>query len=146
MPGYENGFYIGPTLFDNVKTNSELYKKEIFGPVLSIVRSKDIDEAKNIIINNYYGNGASIFTNDGATARNFVSDINIGMVGVNIPIPVPLAFYTFGGWKKSSFGDLNQHGEDSFKFFTRTKTVTSKWKNNTDTKINFSIPISDEFN
>ena len=146
VPGYENGFYIGPTLFDNVKTNSELYKKEIFGPVLSIVRSKDIDEAKNIIINNYYGNGASIFTNDGATARNFVSDINIGMVGVNIPIPVPLAFYTFGGWKKSSFGDLNQHGEDSFKFFTRTKTVTSKWKNNTDTKINFSIPISDEFN
>ena len=143
--GYENGFYIGPTLFDRVQLETELYKEEIFGPVLSIVRAKDVSEAKQILIKNQYGNGAAIYTNDGEVARNFVREVNIGMIGINIPIPVPLAFYTFGGWKKSAFGDLNQHGPDSIKFYTKTKTVTAKWQKKKYEKINFSLPTSEKF-
>ncbi|MDO5613560.1 MAG: CoA-acylating methylmalonate-semialdehyde dehydrogenase [Paracoccus sp. (in: a-proteobacteria)] len=127
LQGYENGFFVGPHLFDNVTTDMDIYKTEIFGPVLSTVRAKSYDEAVDLVMNHEYGNGTAIFTRDGDTARDFASRCNIGMVGINVPIPVPLAYHTFGGWKKSGFGDLNQHGPDAFRFYTRTKTVTSRW-------------------
>ena len=127
LQGYENGFFVRPTLFDNVTTDMEIYKQEIFGPVLSTVRAKTYEEAIGYAIDHEYGNGTAIFTRDGDTARDFANRVNIGMVGINVPIPVPLAYHTFGGWKKSGFGDLNQHGPDAFRFYTRTKTVTSRW-------------------
>ena len=127
LQGYENGFFVGPHLFDHVTKDMEIYQKEIFGPVLSTVRAKTYEEALSLAMDHEYGNGTAIFTRDGDTARDFASRINIGMVGINVPIPVPLAYHTFGGWKKSGFGDLNQHGPDSFRFYTRTKTVTARW-------------------
>jgi len=127
LQGYENGFFVGACLFDNVTKDMDIYKQEIFGPVLATVRAKTYEEALGLAMDNDYGNGTAIFTRDGDTARNFANRINIGMVGVNVPIPVPLAYHTFGGWKKSAFGDLNQCGPDSFKFYTRTKTVTGRW-------------------
>ena len=127
LQGYENGFFVGPHLFDRVTPDMDIYKKEIFGPVLSTVRAGSYEEAIGLAMYHEYGNGTAIFTRDGDTARDFANRINIGMVGVNVPIPVPLAYHTFGGWKKSVFGDLNQHGPDAFKFYTRTKTVTSRW-------------------
>ncbi|WP_290690984.1 MULTISPECIES: CoA-acylating methylmalonate-semialdehyde dehydrogenase [unclassified Haematobacter] len=127
LQGYENGFYVGPTLFDRVTPDMEIYKQEIFGPVLSTVRSETYEEALKLTMDNKYGNGTAIFTRDGDTARDFASRVNVGMVGVNVPIPVPLGYFTFGGWKKSGFGDLNQHGPDAFRFYTRTKTVTARW-------------------
>ena len=127
LQGYENGFFVGPHLFDRVTPDMDIYKQEIFGPVLCQVRADSYDEALNLVMDNEYGNGTAIFTRDGDTARDFSSRINVGMVGVNVPIPVPLAYHTFGGWKKSGFGDLNQHGPDAFRFYTRTKTVTSRW-------------------
>ncbi|MEL7013158.1 MAG: CoA-acylating methylmalonate-semialdehyde dehydrogenase [Pseudomonadota bacterium] len=127
LQGYEDGFFVGPHLFDKVTPDMEIYKQEIFGPVLSTVRAGSYEEAIGLAMDHEYGNGTSIFTRDGDTARDFASRINIGMVGINVPIPVPLAYHTFGGWKKSMFGDLNQHGPDSFKFYTRTKTVTARW-------------------
>ena len=127
LQGYEDGFFVGPHLFDRVTPDMDIYKKEIFGPVLSTVRAGSYEEAIGLAMDHEYGNGTAIFTRDGDTARDFANRINIGMVGVNVPIPVPLAYHTFGGWKKSVFGDLNQHGPDAFKFYTRTKTVTSGW-------------------
>ncbi|MEH6833804.1 MULTISPECIES: CoA-acylating methylmalonate-semialdehyde dehydrogenase [Falsihalocynthiibacter] len=127
LQGYENGFFVGPHLFDHVTPDMDIYKKEIFGPVLCTVRAASYEEALGLAMDHEYGNGTAIFTRDGDTARDFAHRINIGMVGINVPIPVPLAYHTFGGWKKSGFGDLNQHGTDSFKFYTRTKTVTSRW-------------------
>ena len=127
MQGYEDGFFVGACLFDNVTRDMDIYTQEIFGPVLSTVRAKSYDEALGLAMDHEYGNGTAIFTRDGDTARDFASKINIGMVGVNVPIPVPLAYHTFGGWKKSGFGDLNQHGPDAFRFYTRTKTVTARW-------------------
>ena len=127
LQGYENGFFVGPHLFDRVTPDMDIYKKEIFGPVLSCVRAGSYEEAISLAMHHEYGNGVAIFTRDGDTARDFTHRINIGMVGVNVPIPVPLAYHTFGGWKKSMFGDLNQHGPDSFRFYTRTKTVTARW-------------------
>lgn len=127
LQGYEDGFFVGPHLFDNVTTDMDIYKQEIFGPVLSTVRAATYEDALKLAMDHEYGNGTAIFTRDGDTARDFASRVNIGMVGINVPIPVPLAYHTFGGWKKSMFGDLNQHGPDSFKFYTRTKTVTSRW-------------------
>ena len=127
LQGYEDGFFVGPTLFDNVTTDMDIYRQEIFGPVLSTVRAKSYEEAVGYAMDHEYGNGTAIFTRDGDTARDFASRINVGMVGINVPIPVPLAYHTFGGWKKSGFGDLNQHGADGFRFYTRTKTVTSRW-------------------
>ncbi|NRP12457.1 putative 3-oxopropanoate dehydrogenase [Aliiroseovarius sp. xm-m-379] len=127
LQGYEEGFFVGPHLFDNVTTDMDIYKQEIFGPVLSMVRAETYEEAIGHAMDHEYGNGTAIFTRDGDTARDFANRINIGMVGINVPIPVPLAYHTFGGWKKSGFGDLNQHGPDAFKFYTRTKTVTSRW-------------------
>ncbi len=127
LQGYENGFFIGPHLFDNVTTDMEIYKTEIFGPVVCTLRAETYEEALAYAMDHEYGNGTAIFTRDGDAARDFASRINVGMVGINVPVPVPLAYHTFGGWKKSGFGDLNQHGPDAFKFFTRTKTVTSRW-------------------
>jgi len=127
LQGYEDGFFVGPHLFDNVTPDMDIYKKEIFGPVLSTVRASNYEEAIKLAMDHEYGNGTAIFTRDGDTARDFASRINIGMVGINVPIPVPLAYHTFGGWKKSVFGDLNQHGPDAFRFYTRIKTITSRW-------------------
>ena len=127
LQGYEEGFFVGPHLFDRVTPEMDIYTQEIFGPVLCQVRSESYEAALKLAMDNEYGNGIAIFTRDGDTARDFSSRINVGMVGVNVPIPVPLAYHTFGGWKKSGFGDLNQHGPDSFKFYTRTKTVTARW-------------------
>ena len=127
LQGYENGFFVGPSLFDNVTPDMDIYKEEIFGPVLSQVRTKSYDEALKLVVDNPYGNGTAIFTADGDTARDFAHRVNVGMVGINFPIPVPLSYHTFGGWKKSAFGDLNQYGPDAFRFYTKTKTVTARW-------------------
>ncbi len=127
LQGYEDGFFVGPHLFDHVTPDMEIYRKEIFGPVLSTVRAQSYEEALKLAMDHEYGNGTAIFTRDGDTARDFAHRVNVGMIGINVPIPVPLAYHTFGGWKKSVFGDLNQHGPDSFRFYTRTKTITSRW-------------------
>ncbi|CUH77100.1 CoA-acylating methylmalonate-semialdehyde dehydrogenase [Tropicibacter naphthalenivorans] len=127
IQGYENGFFCGPTLFDDVTPDMDIYKEEIFGPVLSTVRMDTYEDALNLIIDNDYGNGTAIYTADGDTARDFAHRVNVGMVGINFPIPVPLSYHTFGGWKKSAFGDLNQYGPDAFRFYTKTKTVTARW-------------------
>ncbi len=127
LQGYEKGYFVGPHLFDNVTTDMDIYKTEIFGPVVCSVRADDYETALKMVMDHEYGNGTAIFTRDGDTARDFAARVNIGMVGINVPVPVPLAYHTFGGWKKSMFGDLNQHGPDSFKFYSRTKTVTSRW-------------------
>lgn len=140
MQGYEDGFFVGASLFDNVTKDMDIYKKEIFGPVLSTVRAKDYEEAMKLTMDNEYGNGVAMFTRDGDAARDFANRINVGMVGVNVPIPVPLAYYTFGGWKASGFGDLNQHGPDAFRFYTKTKTVTSRWPSGVKEGAQFVIP------
>ncbi len=140
LQGYENGNFIGPCLFDNATKDMDIYKEEIFGPVLTVVRAETYEEALSLPMDHEYGNGTAIYTRDGDTARDFASRINIGMVGINVPIPVPLGYHTFGGWKRSGFGDLNQHGPDGFKFYTRTKTVTSRWPSGVKEGAEFSIP------
>ena len=127
VQGYENGFFLGGTLFDKVRPEMEIYKEEVFGPVLSTVRVNDYQEALDLIHNNPYGNGTAIFTRDGDAARDFVSRIEVGMVGVNVPIPVPVAFHSFGGWKQSLFGDHHIYGPETIHFYTRMKAVTSRW-------------------
>jgi len=127
MPGHEEGYFLGGCLFDRVTTTMRIYQEEIFGPVLCLVRARDFSEALGMVSSHEFGNGASIFTRDGNTAREFADRVQAGMVGVNVPIPVPLAFYSFGGWKHSAFGDQNQHGMDGVRFFTKLKTVTSRW-------------------
>ncbi|GJD98647.1 CoA-acylating methylmalonate-semialdehyde dehydrogenase [Methylobacterium isbiliense] len=141
LQGYENGFYLGGCLFDHVTPEMRIYKEEIFGPVLSVVRAKDYAEALRLPSEHEYGNGVAIFTRDGDAARDFAAKVNVGMVGINVPIPVPLAYYTFGGWKRSGFGDLNQHGPDSIRFYTKTKTVTSRWPSGVKEGAQFSMPI-----
>jgi malonate-semialdehyde dehydrogenase (acetylating) / methylmalonate-semialdehyde dehydrogenase len=140
MQGYENGFYMGGCLFDEVKPAMRIYQEEIFGPVLSVVRAKTYDEGLALATDHAYGNGVAIFTRDGDAARDFAAKVNVGMVGINVPIPVPLAYYTFGGWKRSGFGDLNQHGPDSVRFYTKTKTVTSRWPSGMKEGAEFVIP------
>ena len=140
MQGYENGFYMGGCLFDEVTKDMRIYKEEIFGPVLSVVRAKTYEEGLALANDHEYGNGVAIFTRDGDAARDFASRVQVGMVGINVPIPVPLAFYTFGGWKRSGFGDLNQHGPDAFRFYTKTKTVTSRWPSGVKDGAEFVIP------
>ena len=140
MQGYEGGFYMGGCLFDNVTKDMRIYKEEIFGPVLSVVRAKTYEEGLKLANDHEYGNGVAIFTRDGDAARDFASKVQVGMVGINVPIPVPLAYYTFGGWKRSGFGDLNQHGPDAFRFYTKTKTVTSRWPSGTKEGAEFVIP------
>lgn len=129
VAGHENGYFIGGTLFDNVTTDMKIYQEEIFGPVLAIVRAKNYDEAIKLINDHQYGNGSAIFTSDGDAARQYSHDVKAGMVGINIPIPVPMAFHCFGGWKSSIFGPLNAYGPDGVRFYTRMKTVTSRWPN-----------------
>jgi malonate-semialdehyde dehydrogenase (acetylating)/methylmalonate-semialdehyde dehydrogenase len=140
MQGYENGFYVGGCLFDNVTKDMRIYKEEIFGPVLSVLRAESYDEALKLTNDHEYGNGTAIYTRDGDAARDFASKVQVGMVGINVPIPVPLAYYTFGGWKRSSFGDLNQHGPDSIRFYTKTKTVTARWPSGIKDGASFVIP------
>ncbi|CCJ06441.1 CoA-acylating methylmalonate-semialdehyde dehydrogenase [Methylocystis sp. SC2] len=140
MQGYENGFYMGGCLFDEVRPQMRIYKEEIFGPVLSVVRARGFDEALSLANDHEYGNGVAIFTRDGDAAREFASRVDVGMVGVNVPIPTPLAYYTFGGWKRSMFGDLNQHGPDAMRFYTKTKTVASRWPGGVRTGASFVMP------
>jgi len=127
VEGDENGFYVAGSLFDHVKPEHRIYKEEIFGPALMVIRADDFEHALSLPSEHDYGNGAAIFTRDGHTAREFARRIDTGMIGINVPIPVPIAYHTFGGWKKSGFGDLNQHGPDSIRFYTKTKTVTQRW-------------------
>ncbi len=127
LQGHENGFFVGPTLLDKVTTDMESYKEEIFGPVLQIVRAETFEEALALPSNHQYGNGVAIFTQNGRAARDFAARVNVGMVGINVPIPVPVAYHTFGGWKRSAFGDINQHGMEGVRFWTKTKTVTARW-------------------
>ncbi len=140
LQGYENGFYMGGCLFDNVTADMRIYKEEIFGPVLCVVRAPDYKEALRLPTEHEYGNGVAIFTRDGDAARDFASKVNVGMVGINVPIPVPIAYHTFGGWKRSGFGDLNQHGPDGVRFYTKTKTVTSRWPSGVKDGAEFVIP------
>ncbi len=127
LQGFEKGFFIGPSLFDGVKKGMKTYQEEIFGPVLQIVRAESFEEALSLPSEHQYGNGVAIFTRNGRAAREFASRVNVGMVGINVPIPVPVAYHTFGGWKRSAFGDTNQHGVEGVKFYTKVKTITSRW-------------------
>ncbi|MEU6073554.1 CoA-acylating methylmalonate-semialdehyde dehydrogenase [Micromonospora sp. NPDC047074] len=138
--GDPGGFWLGPTLFDHVRTDMSIYTDEIFGPVLSVVRVGSFDEAVELVNANPYGNGTAIFTNDGGAARRYQHEVEAGMVGVNVPIPVPMAYYSFGGWKASLFGDLHAHGEDGVRFFTRGKVVTSRWLNPRHGGVNLGFP------
>jgi malonate-semialdehyde dehydrogenase (acetylating)/methylmalonate-semialdehyde dehydrogenase len=136
----EGGFFIGPTLFDHVTPEMSIYTDEIFGPVVCIVRVKNYEEALRLPNEHQYGNGVAIFTRDGDTARDFVSRVQVGMVGVNVPIPVPVAYHTFGGWKRSGFGDLNQHGPAAIQFYTKVKTITERWPSGIKDGAEFVIP------
>jgi malonate-semialdehyde dehydrogenase (acetylating)/methylmalonate-semialdehyde dehydrogenase len=140
LQGYEGGFYMGGCLYDQVTPEMKIYKEEIFGPVLSIVRAKNFDEAIDLPSRHQYGNGVAIYTRDGDAAREFASRVNVGMVGINVPIPVPVAYHTFGGWKRSAFGDTNQHGTEGVKFFTHIKTVTTRWPTGIRSGAEFTIP------
>ena len=138
-----DGFWLGPTLFDNVSPEMSIYKEEIFGPVLSIIRVNTYDEALNLVNSHQYGNGTAIFTNDGGAARRFQNEVEVGMVGINVPIPVPMAYYSFGGWKNSLFGDSHAHGTEGVHFFTRGKVVTSRWLDPSHGGINLGFPQND---
>ncbi|MDC0418707.1 CoA-acylating methylmalonate-semialdehyde dehydrogenase [Pelagibacteraceae bacterium] len=140
LQGYENGYYIGGCLFDQVKKKMRIYKEEIFGPVLSVVRAKNFEEALSLVNEHEFGNGVAIFTRDGDIGRTFASKVQIGMVGINIPIPVPMAFHSFGGWKRSLFGDQHMHGPEGVRFYTKLKTVTSRWPSGLRTDPEFVMP------
>ena len=140
LQGYEKGFYMGGCLFDHVKKDMRIYKEEIFGPVLSVVRVKSFEEASKLINEHEYGNGVSIYTRDGDTGRTFASKIQVGMVGINIPIPVPMAFHSFGGWKRSLFGDQHMHGPEGVRFYTKLKTITSRWPSGLRSNPEFIMP------
>jgi malonate-semialdehyde dehydrogenase (acetylating)/methylmalonate-semialdehyde dehydrogenase len=140
LQGYEQGFFMGGCLFDNVTPEMRIYKEEIFGPVLSVVRTESFEEAAKLPTEHEFGNGVAIFTRDGDAARDFAAKVQVGMVGINVPIPVPLAFHTFGGWKRSAFGDTNQHGPEGVKFFTKIKTVTARWPTGIRSGAEFNIP------
>ena len=140
LQGYENGYFIGGCLFDNVQENMRIYKEEIFGPVMSVVRKPTFNDALDLVNGHEFGNGTTIYTRDGDTARAFANQCKIGMVGVNVPIPVPMAFHSFGGWKRSLFGDHAMHGMDGVRFFTRLKTVTSRWPTGIRQGAEFTIP------
>ena len=141
LQGYENGYYIGGCLFDNVKKDMRIYKEEIFGPVLSVVRVKNFDEALQLINDHEFGNGTSIYTRDGDAGRTFANKIKVGMVGINIPIPVPVAYHSFGGWKRSLFGDQHMHGPEGVRFYTKLKTITSRWPSGVRSNPEFVMPV-----
>jgi malonate-semialdehyde dehydrogenase (acetylating)/methylmalonate-semialdehyde dehydrogenase len=138
--GAAGGFWLGPTLIDNVPTSSKVYTEEIFGPVLSVVRVKSYEEGLKLINSGEFGNGTAIFTNDGGAARKFQNEVEVGMIGINVPIPVPVAYFSFGGWKHSLFGDSRAHGEEGFRFFTQTKVITSRWLDPSHGGINLGFP------
>ena len=140
LQGFEEGFFIGPSLFDKVTTKMKTYQEEIFGPVLQIVRAESFEEALALPSQHQYGNGVAIFTRNGRAAREFAARVNVGMVGINVPIPVPVAYHTFGGWKRSAFGDTNQHGMEGVKFYTKVKTVTARWPEGDVGDQSFVIP------
>jgi malonate-semialdehyde dehydrogenase (acetylating)/methylmalonate-semialdehyde dehydrogenase len=140
LQGYEKGFFVGPSLFDQVKPAMKTYQEEIFGPVLQIVRAESFEEALSLPSEHPYGNGVAIYTRNGRAAREFASRVNVGMVGINVPIPVPVAYHTFGGWKRSAFGDTNQHGMEGVKFYTKVKTVTARWPEGAVEDSAFVIP------
>ena len=140
LQGYENGFYIGGCLFDHVNKDMRIYNEEIFGPVLSVVRVKTFEEAAQLVNKHEYGNGVSIYTRDGDVGRTFASKIQVGMVGINVPIPVPMAFHSFGGWKRSLFGDSGMHGMEGIKFYTKLKTITSRWPSGVRSNAEFVMP------
>jgi malonate-semialdehyde dehydrogenase (acetylating)/methylmalonate-semialdehyde dehydrogenase len=140
LQGFEAGFFIGPTLFDRVTPEMQTYREEIFGPVLQLVRSESFDEAVALPSKHQYGNGVAIFTRNGRAAREFAARVEVGMVGINVPIPVPVAYHTFGGWKRSAFGDANQHGMEGVRFFTKIKTVTARWPEGPAGDAAFNIP------
>ncbi len=140
VDGEPGGFWLGPTLFDNVQTDMTIYTDEIFGPVLSVVRVRSFDEGLDLINRHEYGNGTAIFTNDGGAARRFQNEVQVGMIGINVPIPVPVSYYSFGGWKSSLFGDTHAHGVEGFHFFTRGKVVTSRWLDPSHGGINLGFP------
>ncbi len=141
LQGYEHGHYIGGSVFDNVSPDMRIYKEEIFGPVLSVVRAPDFDTALGMVNDHEFGNGTAIFTRDGDAARTFAQESNIGMVGINVPIPVPTAFHSFGGWKRSLFGDHNAHGDDAVHFYTKAKTVTSRWPTGIRAGAEYVMPV-----
>jgi malonate-semialdehyde dehydrogenase (acetylating)/methylmalonate-semialdehyde dehydrogenase len=141
--GADDGFWLGPTLFDKVTPDMSIYTDEIFGPVLSVVRVPSYDEALNLVNSNPYGNGTAIFTNDGGAARRYQTEVEVGMVGVNVPIPVPMAYYSFGGWKNSLFGDTHAHGTEGVHFFTRGKVITSRWLDPSHGGLNLGFPTHD---
>jgi malonate-semialdehyde dehydrogenase (acetylating)/methylmalonate-semialdehyde dehydrogenase len=140
IDGATAGFWLGPTLFDHVQPSMSIYKDEIFGPVLSVIRVRSYEEGLNLINAHQYGNGTAIFTNDGGAARKFQNEVLVGMVGINVPIPVPVAYYSFGGWKNSLFGDSHAHGTEGVHFFTRGKVVTSRWLDPSHGGINLGFP------
>jgi malonate-semialdehyde dehydrogenase (acetylating)/methylmalonate-semialdehyde dehydrogenase len=140
VPGYPGGFYLGGCLFDRVSADMRIYREEIFGPVLVVVRAGDFEQALELVNAHEYGNGTAIFTRDGDTARTFSSRVQVGMVGVNVPIPVPMAFHSFGGWKRSLFGDIHMHGMEGVHFYTRLKTVTSRWPTGIRAGADFHMP------
>jgi malonate-semialdehyde dehydrogenase (acetylating)/methylmalonate-semialdehyde dehydrogenase len=143
LEGHEDGFFLGPSLFDRVTAGMRIHREEIFGPVLCVARVSDFEAALALPSEHEYGNGAAIFTRDGDAAREFARRVDAGMVGINVPIPVPIAYHTFGGWKRSGFGDLNQHGPDGVRFYTKTKTVTSRWPSGIRDGASFVIPTMD---
>ncbi len=140
VPGHEKGFFLGPCLFDKVTPEMAIYKDEIFGPVLGVVRAGTYDEALDLVNRNPYANGVAIFTNDGGAARRFQNEVQVGMVGINVPIPVPMAYYSFGGWKSSLFGDSHVHGREGIHFYTRGKVVTSRWPEPHHRGVNLGFP------
>jgi malonate-semialdehyde dehydrogenase (acetylating)/methylmalonate-semialdehyde dehydrogenase len=142
VDGAEGGFWLGPTLFDRVTPEMPLYTDEIFGPLLSVVRAGSFDDGLRLINASPYGNGTSVFTGDGGAARRFQREVSVGLVGVNVPIPVPVAYYSFGGWKDSLFGDVHAYGPEGFHFFTRGKVVTSRWPDRTDTGVKLTMPVT----
>jgi malonate-semialdehyde dehydrogenase (acetylating)/methylmalonate-semialdehyde dehydrogenase len=143
VPGFENGFFVGPTVIDQVATDMDVYREEIFGPVLSVIRSDSVDDAIALINANPYGNGTAIFTSSGEAARRFQRGVHVGMIGINVPVPVPMAFYSFGGWKDSLFGDKHVHGPEGVSFYTRAKVVTARWPRSSQaSEASFHFPTS----
>jgi malonate-semialdehyde dehydrogenase (acetylating)/methylmalonate-semialdehyde dehydrogenase len=141
VPGHDNGFFVGPTLFDAVTPSMAIYRDEIFGPVLVVVRAASLADAIALVNRNPYANGAALFTRSGHAARRFQEDVDVGMLGINVPIPVPMAFFSFGGWKNSLFGDLHVHGMDGVRFYTRGKAVTARWPDDGSAAPGFHMPL-----
>jgi malonate-semialdehyde dehydrogenase (acetylating)/methylmalonate-semialdehyde dehydrogenase len=142
VPGHEGGFFTGPTLFDHVQPGMRIYQEEIFGPVLGCVRVQSLDEAVALINRHEYANGVACFTRDGHVAREFARRIEVGMVGINVPIPVPMAWHGFGGWKRSNFGDMNAYGEEGVRFYTRQKSVMQRWPKGQSRGADFAMPVA----